>query len=341
MPEQQPVGNECPYCGTVMTVTQMSCEHCRVAVSAAFPMSRLAGLPVEHQRFIEMFVLASGNLKEIAEQVGVSYPTIRSRLDKVIEVLRGEIAKTQRVAATCWTPSNRERPRPKRPRGLSSAFRCGSDSMFQDDLVTDSSRDPIAGSSQEDQARLDAAMRRADELLVTSLKSEERQRNRRRILFFSIGRGSHVSDSMCLLVLFTAETEQAGRLVARRRNLWQPAELSEASEKFQQAVKLDPKNVLAWNGLGWSQFNTGKYSDAEESFKKVLKVAPKYAGRIEWFGAVISAPAEVRRGRKISAKSRAGSIGGVVRIGTAISVGRQMGRRGEMGQEDCRLRRSR
>jgi hypothetical protein len=97
MPEQQPVGNECPYCGMVMTVTQMSCEHCRVAVSAAFPMSRLAGLPVEHQRFIEMFVLASGNLKEIAEQVGVSYPTIRSRLDKVIEVLRGEISKTQRV----------------------------------------------------------------------------------------------------------------------------------------------------------------------------------------------------------------------------------------------------
>jgi len=36
-------------------------------------------------------------LKEIAEQVGVSYPTIRSRLDKVIEALRGEIAKTQRV----------------------------------------------------------------------------------------------------------------------------------------------------------------------------------------------------------------------------------------------------
>ena len=60
-------------------------------------MSRVAGLPVEHQRFIEMFVLAGGNLKQIAEQVGVSYPTIRSRLDKVIDALRGEIAKTQRV----------------------------------------------------------------------------------------------------------------------------------------------------------------------------------------------------------------------------------------------------
>jgi hypothetical protein len=80
-----------------MAVTEMTCGGCRVSIAAAFPMSRLAGLPVEHQRFIEMFVLAGGNLKEIAEQVGVSYPTIRSRLDKVIETLRGQIAKTQHV----------------------------------------------------------------------------------------------------------------------------------------------------------------------------------------------------------------------------------------------------
>ena len=92
-----PVTNECPYCGGAMATTQMACGHCHVSIAANFPMSRIAGLPVEHQRFIEMFVLAGGNLKEIAEQVGVSYPTIRSRLDKVIDALRGEIAKTQRV----------------------------------------------------------------------------------------------------------------------------------------------------------------------------------------------------------------------------------------------------
>ncbi len=98
MPDDvQIINNECPYCGAAMAVTQMACGHCRVSIQADFPMSRMAGLPVEHQRFIEMFVLAGGNLKEIAEQVGVSYPTIRSRLDKVIEALRGQIAKTQRV----------------------------------------------------------------------------------------------------------------------------------------------------------------------------------------------------------------------------------------------------
>lgn len=96
-PVARPIGNDCPYCGQVMRITRMSCEDCQASVTAEFPMSRLAGLPVEHQRFIEMFVLASGNLKEIAEQVGVSYPTVRSRLDRVIEAVRGEISKTQRV----------------------------------------------------------------------------------------------------------------------------------------------------------------------------------------------------------------------------------------------------
>src|SRR6201989_1229868 len=96
-PTNRPVTNECPYCHSAMAVTQMTCAHSHVTITADFPMSRVAGLPVEHQRFIEMFVLAGGNLKEIAEQVGVSYPTIRSRLDKVIDALRGEIAKTRRV----------------------------------------------------------------------------------------------------------------------------------------------------------------------------------------------------------------------------------------------------
>jgi hypothetical protein len=97
MDEAKPVTQDCPYCAAPMTVSRMNCGKCGVSVEAEFPMSRLGGLPVEHQRFIEMFVLAGGNLKEIAEQVGVSYPTIRSRLDKVIEALRAEIGKTRRV----------------------------------------------------------------------------------------------------------------------------------------------------------------------------------------------------------------------------------------------------
>ncbi|MCA8991492.1 MAG: DUF2089 family protein [Planctomycetaceae bacterium] len=71
----------------------MCCDQCGVAVEARFPDDRLSRLPIEHQRFIEMFVLSGGNLKDIATQAGVSYPTVRSRLDKIIETLRAEIAR--------------------------------------------------------------------------------------------------------------------------------------------------------------------------------------------------------------------------------------------------------
>lgn len=48
----------------------------------------LASLPHEDLDFITELVLRSGSLKEVAESYGVSYPTIRLRLDRVIERLK-------------------------------------------------------------------------------------------------------------------------------------------------------------------------------------------------------------------------------------------------------------
>jgi hypothetical protein len=97
---RMPVTNLCPYCQQAMAVSRMTCHGCNVAIEAPFAATRLGNVPAEHQRFIEIFVLAGGNLKQIAEQAGVSYPTVRSRLDKVIESLRQEIARTQEVRGT-------------------------------------------------------------------------------------------------------------------------------------------------------------------------------------------------------------------------------------------------
>lgn len=87
----------CPYCRQAMTVSRMTCHACHISVEGAFPLARLGNLPVEHQRFIEMFILAGGNLKELVAQTGVSYPTVRSRLDKIIAALREEIGRAQKV----------------------------------------------------------------------------------------------------------------------------------------------------------------------------------------------------------------------------------------------------
>lgn len=45
----------------------------------------IKGLETEELNFIKKFVLASGSLKEIAKQYDVTYPTVRLRLDKIIE----------------------------------------------------------------------------------------------------------------------------------------------------------------------------------------------------------------------------------------------------------------
>ena len=93
----RPVTNECPYCDAAMSIAACRCDRCQVEIRGDFPPIPLGNLPTAHQRFIEMFVLASGNLKEIATHAGVSYPTVRSRLDKVIAALREEITAQQNM----------------------------------------------------------------------------------------------------------------------------------------------------------------------------------------------------------------------------------------------------
>ena len=90
----------CPYCFGKMQVQRLRCAECSAAVEADFQTSELLELSPAQQEFVELFVRASGSLKEMAERLGVSYPTVRGRLDRIIEALAGgreskEARKTQ------------------------------------------------------------------------------------------------------------------------------------------------------------------------------------------------------------------------------------------------------
>lgn len=50
--------------------------------------SWLAGLSDEDVSFVKRFVLASGSLKELAKAYGITYPTVRIRLDRLIEKIK-------------------------------------------------------------------------------------------------------------------------------------------------------------------------------------------------------------------------------------------------------------
>jgi len=84
------VANQCSYCGSGMRITRLTCGECGLTHGGDFHTPRLYRLDAEDQRFVELFVLASGSLKRMAELLEVSYPTVRNRLDKLIDKLTHE-----------------------------------------------------------------------------------------------------------------------------------------------------------------------------------------------------------------------------------------------------------
>lgn len=86
MIERQVLG-KCPVCGNRLAVTSLHCHQCDTSVHGNFELCKMCRLTKEQQRFVEVFVASRGNIKEVERVLGVSYPTVRSRLDGVIEAL--------------------------------------------------------------------------------------------------------------------------------------------------------------------------------------------------------------------------------------------------------------
>jgi hypothetical protein len=85
----------CPFCSApITTVKQYTCNSCGVRFDghfslpeAAHPLTRLSQTQLD---FVLAFVRCEGRLNRLEAELGVSYPTVRSRLNEVIMVLGGE-----------------------------------------------------------------------------------------------------------------------------------------------------------------------------------------------------------------------------------------------------------
>jgi hypothetical protein len=86
IPKKLPVS--CPSCSNVLKVKRFECPQCNTSVEGDFALPLLAQLPQEDQEFIIKLVKASGSLKDMAHEYGVSYPTVRNRLDDLIEKIK-------------------------------------------------------------------------------------------------------------------------------------------------------------------------------------------------------------------------------------------------------------
>lgn len=78
---------KCSLCASALTPQRLYCESCGVGFEGGFLLPRLARLAPESMRLAESFLLAGGNLKALARDMDISYPTLRKRLDELIEEL--------------------------------------------------------------------------------------------------------------------------------------------------------------------------------------------------------------------------------------------------------------
>lgn len=77
----------CPSCGGVLSVKSLHCAECDTTVQGEFAIHPILRLSEEDQQFVLAFIKCSGSLKQMAADMGLSYPTVRNILDNIIEKL--------------------------------------------------------------------------------------------------------------------------------------------------------------------------------------------------------------------------------------------------------------
>ncbi|MBM3314570.1 DUF2089 domain-containing protein [candidate division WOR-3 bacterium] len=79
--------SRCPVCETGMAVSEMTCESCGTSVRGRFQVPELCRLPEDLYGFLLVFVKNRGVIRDVERELGISYPTVRSRLDAVLAAL--------------------------------------------------------------------------------------------------------------------------------------------------------------------------------------------------------------------------------------------------------------
>lgn len=78
----------CPSCESHLMVSKLVCMNCETEVSGKYNLPLLMNLNVDEQEFVLHFLINSGSLKEMANQMGKSYPTVRNKLDDLINKIK-------------------------------------------------------------------------------------------------------------------------------------------------------------------------------------------------------------------------------------------------------------
>ena len=78
---------ECPDCHEPLALTRLVCPQCRLSVEGEFEVSPLGKLNPDDQAFVIAFVRHHGSLKKMESIFGISYPTVKNRLNAIAAAL--------------------------------------------------------------------------------------------------------------------------------------------------------------------------------------------------------------------------------------------------------------
>ena len=99
----------CPVCSSELAVTRLHCASCGTTLEGDFSVGRFGRLSRDQMALLESFLRSRGNLREMERELGISYPTIRSRVEQLVRSLgfgpRGDDDATDEVAATGDAPA--------------------------------------------------------------------------------------------------------------------------------------------------------------------------------------------------------------------------------------------
>lgn len=77
----------CPVCAGELAVTRLHCRSCGTTLEGDFSVGRFGRLTREQLALLESFLRSRGNLRDMERELGLSYPTVRSRVDALVRAL--------------------------------------------------------------------------------------------------------------------------------------------------------------------------------------------------------------------------------------------------------------
>jgi hypothetical protein len=77
----------CPVCSNELSVTRLHCDSCGTTLEGEFSVGRFGRLSREQLILLESFLRSRGNLRDMERELGISYPTVRSRVEALVRAL--------------------------------------------------------------------------------------------------------------------------------------------------------------------------------------------------------------------------------------------------------------